>query len=1508
MDPWELEDWEYPDYNPSVTERTASRNYYRESKTNATPTTKTQKFSKTVGITDSKALNRGTKRPLWRRIKSKFRIKKCRLSFRATLLLICLIQIATSIALFYLGYFYSRTSTDVLSATLRGQILDNLYHHVIFNLQGTANSVEDLYHGLDLTFHGELGSATQLSSYPGFLYNVMQQVGQNVVQEVGFATANGLLLTACATNSTHRYSLIDGIFSPNAQIFDVPVLPVAGIHNFTMDADFNLDKIDRALDFPVNVSLAQLQQYNTMNSTRWDPRQLSYYTNPSLYDGLISFSPPYHGDSDNFTVNLMVTKAKYNDLALSTGNYSLSNIQYITFATSNLSHLNYELEALQNFGAGRVGSILLNSVGSVLIMTGPLKELCQGYDFVSHRNMLREQLIQFGVLDGNTGLFAPELADQPFSIYETSFHLTGKRVRARGLEAFFIVLSRDGDFLTVASTNNNKIFVLAFALLAAIALFLVGIAQCLSRPILTMVKFMTMLSSVTKRAGMAPNTNNAYKANNNHNNINNHGSAANGKGIGAELAHASGQPSSQSAATNVPSRPPKLEQLEFYQQIKQVQLSWKKEVMAFSDWGENPGQKSSNNDPKQGGNPFSGLKTPINSNLPTNSSNVKRAKEKQVVPLSPKAKSTSQLASPGFRANSAALPLQSNNLVPSTADNSASSSSKYVIPASNSITNEVSSAPRPLHNNLTINTALMPSQTAQSSVSSAASSNFCSNLWRNCAFYKRLMNFGTKFLMEEVSTMQLAFNSMLERLSKSYEMLDKANSAKQNFVRYIFHEVRVPLNAIMLGLNELQELAGFNEAEISTVSTSQDSVKSLPLKQTPGRWSVEQQELVSLVVQQSQVVARILNDVLSLSKIEDGALQLQYGNFSLHSMILSTMQSFRAAAAAKSIHYTANLHSLQDFMFGIENYDLRPIPGVDSRPKVDVLGDKHRLVQVLSNFLSNAIKFTPNNGVIQINLAISPPVNPAVSSRNDDHADAEQLDSSGALTGDNLYRLPYPRATFRVSVIDSGVGISPENQQKLFQPYMQILPGSQQQGKGTGLGLNISKSLIELHGGRIGYQSPASGVGSEFFFELELQAQLRGDGFRNYDSALLGHNTQPIMKYEANSKEATAPPNNRLTIHIDSGSNAQPGSVGANSGGLASNLNELYLETPHLRHLPRRNSTKSIVSNTPFDFNPVTTNSNTVNNTAEALQPHKRHGSNLLPTRSGANAGSANFNDNNQPIIILPAAPILSSASTSPAALIANNYNYQLNHNLWINTNNTLSSSSPTTPSQPEIPSNKFASGSASPYPTTAFSPPSNMVSPAPAADTSAPRKVARILVVEDSSPNRKLLLMLLKRLKYECVGVENGEEAVNQFKEYYSNLIHASAENERLSVHNGILPGVAMESEESKCDSGENSAHPVPAVCPYDLILMDGNMPIKDGKTATAELRTMNVTIPIIAVTGNAMSEDVAQFLAAGANDLLTKPINEKQLKSVLNNYLPSHQVTPSTNPPANNYTKQYR
>jgi len=133
--------------------------------------------------------------------------------------------------------------------------------------------------------------------------------------------------------------------------------------------------------------------------------------------------------------------------------------------------------------------------------------------------------------------------------------------------------------------------------------------------------------------------------------------------------------------------------------------------------------------------------------------------------------------------------------------------------------------------------------------------------------------------LRETQLLHRTFNGMLIGLQSSHEQLQSANESKRRFIRYIFHEVRVPFNAIVLGVEQLRE----------------------DLYTEPLRPVDEMQDVVNILNEQSKVVARILNDVLSLQKIEDGALQLEMAPFSLIEMVCGTLRSFQPLLAEKGI-------------------------------------------------------------------------------------------------------------------------------------------------------------------------------------------------------------------------------------------------------------------------------------------------------------------------------------------------------------------------------------------------------------------------------------------------------------------------------------------------------------------------------------------------------------------------------------------------------------------------------
>ena len=252
---------------------------------------------------------------------------------------------------------------------------------------------------------------------------------------------------------------------------------------------------------------------------------------------------------------------------------------------------------------------------------------------------------------------------------------------------------------------------------------------------------------------------------------------------------------------------------------------------------------------------------------------------------------------------------------------------------------------------------------------------------------------------------------LAERFKVSYD------EGRLAFLRYVFHEVRVPLNSLTLGIDLLSDSDKISSADKGTLRLMKDS---------------------------AVFMAETLNDVLSLQKIEEGKMELDFKSFRISDLVNSVLSIYKN-------HYESRHIAVQSI---IE----KDVPNI-------VIGDKFRLEHVLGNLLSNAIKFSDNGSTIVIAVTYGTVV--------------------------------YDHVTF--SVIDKGIGISAEDQNLLFQSFVQIRPGVLQQGKGSGLGLTICKNLVKLHGGSIGMSShqridnDKDSGGCTFFFNIKFEIGLEDE-------------------------------------------------------------------------------------------------------------------------------------------------------------------------------------------------------------------------------------------------------------------------------------------------------------------------------------------------------------------------------------------------------------------------------
>ncbi|MDO8483356.1 MAG: ATP-binding protein [Candidatus Limnocylindrales bacterium] len=238
----------------------------------------------------------------------------------------------------------------------------------------------------------------------------------------------------------------------------------------------------------------------------------------------------------------------------------------------------------------------------------------------------------------------------------------------------------------------------------------------------------------------------------------------------------------------------------------------------------------------------------------------------------------------------------------------------------------------------------------------------------------------------------------LSRLDEQTRELEAASHHKSEFLANMSHELRTPLNAI----------SGFSQ---------------VLRKGIYGEINEKQAEYLDDVLASARHLLSLIDDVLDLSKVEAGQIELQVVPFSLPAALERGVVMVREGATKGDVRISLSS-------------DL----GIDT-----VIGDERRVRQVIFNLLSNAVKFTPAGGTVDVALA--------------------RLDGE-----------------MRVSVSDTGPGIAPEDQARIFEEFQQAAAGKEQR-EGTGLGLALSKRLVELHGGRIWVES-VPGTGSRFVFTL----------------------------------------------------------------------------------------------------------------------------------------------------------------------------------------------------------------------------------------------------------------------------------------------------------------------------------------------------------------------------------------------------------------------------------------
>jgi signal transduction histidine kinase len=260
-----------------------------------------------------------------------------------------------------------------------------------------------------------------------------------------------------------------------------------------------------------------------------------------------------------------------------------------------------------------------------------------------------------------------------------------------------------------------------------------------------------------------------------------------------------------------------------------------------------------------------------------------------------------------------------------------------------------------------------------------------------------------------------------ERLLHEKQIAEIANRTKSDFLANMSHELRTPLNSII----------GFSD---------------LLYEKIYGELNEKQAKAVGNISKSGKHLLNLINDILDLSKVEAGKLELSYKEFDLVSKLYAIKNLLSPIADRKNIEVEISV----------------------DKDLTSIQADEARFVQILYNLLDNAIKFSHEDGLVKIE----------------------------ALKKEDMVE---------IKVKDNGIGIKTEDQYKLFKPFSQVDSFSSKKFQGTGLGLSLVKQIVNLHGGYVWFNSKM-GEGSTFAFTIPIKGNKRkGDNDETKLNGLRSH-------------------------------------------------------------------------------------------------------------------------------------------------------------------------------------------------------------------------------------------------------------------------------------------------------------------------------------------------------------------------------------------------------------------
>ncbi|KZT58742.1 hypothetical protein CALCODRAFT_507897 [Calocera cornea HHB12733] len=655
---------------------------------------------------------------------------------------------------------------------------------------------------------------------------------------------------------------------------------------------------------------------------------------------------------------------------------------------------------------------------------------------------------------------------------------------------------------------------------------------------------------------------------------------------------------------------------------------------------------------------------------------------------------------------------------------------------------------------------------------------------------------------------------------KAQDLERRASDSKKRFVSYIFHEVRVPLNTALLAVQNLAP----------------------DILSWRGKDDIEFGALEGSL----NMMSKVLNDVLDFNRMDSGRFESISSPFCFHNVIRTMLIPLELAAQARGLTVTTLLDKRIDDeanRAASEETGLSlPLPG-DCEGWV--LGDEMRLRQLVTNLTSNACKFTASGGKVCVRTSLVKRWEGPRKSE-DDSAGGKRSSADTEMSGDGAdsgasAASPWKwkgrpagqdSIVVRIEVEDTGVGIRPRDimANQLFSqtvadgnasPYVQTEIGRYQGGKGTGLGLALVRHIVKLSGGRLGVRSK-HGRGSTFWVEIAL-----GVG----KEAVV-----PLMERQELEDAGMMSPSMLFNDSDNRNGSSAVFTVPSNVSGMRIPLPQTGVIDARAVEgaTPSTTGSKSGLLDTPLSddsaMKTILEHDGMVELTSRRVvsSPSTIRSGEPSPNMSEAFSGQS-------------FAPLLPQVSRSDGEAVPN-----------------------TSPRKPNFPASlptPHDSPSEPPLGNPTRSPPQ----PSPPAEDPLP-----VLVVDDDHLTRRLMARMLTRLGCVADVAEDGAIALNML--LGPNAAARTLRADPFYAGHAIPTPPAEEPNEEIVDEHK-----------YGVVFLDNQMPFYSGVQVVYKLRELGKHTFVVGVTGNALAEDQQEYLDAGVDRVLTKPVLEKDLRAMV-------------------------